>query len=138
MSCIGHPGSAGTGGRPDPALQWAATGRVALGRRTLRGRWEVVSKAGSRICWPIWPACSPSTWGTTACSHNVPFLAVALSEYLRIARTLAGRIVTETGEPIAMPVAESDQLDDTELHAALARWGINAAVWPAQFQQLDR
>ena len=54
------------------------------------------------------------------------------------ARTLASRIVTERGEPIAMPAAESDQLDATGLHAALARWGINPAAWLAQFQHLDR
>jgi hypothetical protein len=69
---------------------------------------------------------------------NVPFLAVAWSEYLRIARTLASRIVTARGEPIARRAAESDQLDETELHAALARWGINPAAWLAQFQHLDR
>ena len=69
---------------------------------------------------------------------NVPFLPVAWSEYLRIARTLASRIVTERGEPIVMPAAESDQLDETELHAALARWGINPAAWLTQFQHLDR
>jgi hypothetical protein len=71
-------------------------------------------------------------------ASDVPFLAMALSEYLRIARTLVSRIVRERGEPSATHAAESDPLDETGLHAALARWGIHPAVWLAQFQRLDR
>ena len=71
-------------------------------------------------------------------ASDVPFLAVALSEYLRMARTLVSRIVSERAEPSATHAAESDQLDETGLHAALARWGIHPAVWLVQFQQLDR
>ena len=71
-------------------------------------------------------------------ASDSPFLAVTLSEYLRIARTLAGRIVRERkGEPTAAHAAGPEELDETGLHAALARWGINPAVWLAQFQRLD-
>ena len=71
-------------------------------------------------------------------ASDVPFLAMALSEYLRLARTLASRIVTERGPSRATHAAESDPLDEAGLHAALARCGINPAVWLAQFQRLDR
>jgi hypothetical protein len=70
-------------------------------------------------------------------ASDVPFLAMALSEYLRLARTLASRIVRERAESRATHAAGPDQLDETGLHAALARWGINPAVWLAQFQRLD-
>lgn len=71
-------------------------------------------------------------------ASNVPFLALALAEYLRIARTLASRIVREGSEPRAPRDAGPDSLDEMGLHAALARLGINPVAWLAQFQQLDR
>ena len=66
-------------------------------------------------------------------------MAAAFSEYLRIVRTLASRIVRERkGEPSATLAAGPEELDEAGLHAALTRWGINPAVWLAQFKQLDR
>ena len=71
---------------------------------------------------------------------------MAWSEYLRIVRRLASRIVRERSQPTATRPAGPDQrdqqdqreLDEPELHAALARWGFNPAVWLAQFERLDR
>jgi hypothetical protein len=63
-------------------------------------------------------------------ASDVPFLAVTLSEYLRLVRTLASRIVGTGTAPSAG--------DDAALHATLARWGLNPAAWLAQFQTLDR
>jgi len=71
-------------------------------------------------------------------ASDSPFLAVALSEYLRIARTLASRIVRKAPEPHATQEATPDEMDETELHGTLARWGLNPAVWLAQLPQLDR
>jgi hypothetical protein len=71
-------------------------------------------------------------------ASDSPFLAVALSEYLRIARTLASRIGGARSAPQEAHAAGLEPLDETGLHAALARWGINPAVWLAQLQQLDR
>ena len=63
-------------------------------------------------------------------ASDVPFLGVAWSEYLRIVRRLASRIVRERSQPTATRPAGPDQrdqqdqreLDEPELHAALARW----------------
>ena len=77
-------------------------------------------------------------------ASDVPFLGMAWTEYLRIARTLASRIVRERSRPGAPRPTVPDQpdpqdlMDEPELHAALARWGFNPAVWLAQFERLDR
>lgn len=71
-------------------------------------------------------------------ASDSPFIAVALSEYLRIARTLAARIVMNRSAPPAMHAEEQDSLDDTVLHDTLTRWGLNPTVWLAQLHQLDR
>ena len=61
-----------------------------------------------------------------------------LSAYLRIARTLASRIVRQGPPPHPTPEAAPDEMDETEFHGAVARWGLNPAEWLAHLQQLDR
>ncbi len=69
---------------------------------------------------------------------DAPFVAMALSEYLRIARTLAARIVLSRSPPFAPPPEVQDHLDDAALHETLSRWGLNAPIWLTKLQQLDR
>jgi hypothetical protein len=71
-------------------------------------------------------------------ASDAPFIAMALSEYLRLARTLAARIVLSRSPPSAPPFEARDLLDDASLHETLRRWGLNASVWLAKLQQLDR
>ena len=71
-------------------------------------------------------------------ASDAPFVAMALSEYLRIARTLAARIVLSRSPPFAPPPEVQDHLDDAALHETLSRWGLNAPIWLAKLQQLDR
>jgi hypothetical protein len=71
-------------------------------------------------------------------ASDVPFLAIEWSEYLRIARTLAARIMSQRSPAPASSSAASEHLDDAALHATLARWGLNATLWLAKLQQLDR
>jgi hypothetical protein len=63
---------------------------------------------------------------------------MALSEYLRLARTLAARFVLSRSPPSAPPPEAQDYLDDAALHEALSRWGLNAPIWLAKLPLLDR
>ena len=69
-------------------------------------------------------------------ASDSPFLAMPLSAYLRIARTLASRIVRQGPPPHATPEAAPDEMDETEFHGALARWGLNPAEWLATSSNL--
>ena len=71
-------------------------------------------------------------------ASDAPFIAMALSEYLRLARTLAARIVLGRSPPSAPPPEARDHLDDATLQEVLSRWGLNATIWLAKLQQLDR
>ncbi len=71
-------------------------------------------------------------------ASDAPFVAMALSEYLRLARTLAERIVLSRSPPSAPPPEAQDHLDDAALHETLSRWGLNAPIWLTKLQQLDR
>jgi hypothetical protein len=70
-------------------------------------------------------------------ASDSPFIAVAISEYLRVARTLATRIVASRQTPPTTNAAGDEGTQDATLHELLARWGMNPAAWLAQFQQLD-
>ena len=74
---------------------------------------------------------------TRRCASDSPFIAVAISEYLRVVRTLASRIVTSRQTPPTTNEAGDEGTQDATLHELLARWGMNPAAWLAQFQQLD-
>ena len=76
----------------------------------------------------------PSSHGGASDS---PFIAVAISEYLRVVRTLASRIVTSRQTPTTTNEAGDGGTEDATLHELLARWGMNPAAWLTQFQQLD-
>lgn len=71
-------------------------------------------------------------------ASDSPFIAVGLSEYLRVAQTLASRIVTSRSAQPTTTETSADDTDNAALHDTLTRWGMNSSVWLAMLDQLDR
>ncbi len=64
---------------------------------------------------------------TRRCASDSPFIAVAISEYLQVVRTLASRIVTSRQTPTTNEAGD-EGTEDATLHEPLARWGMNPAA----------